>query len=96
VSLLNVAVFFTVYSGGPTADDIHDDAVVPAAAGISNLNSIPTFAAIHTVLAVLWKNNFRFACKFINFRQESKIFDKLLNLQYVARKIYKQTQNTTV
>jgi hypothetical protein len=27
VSLLNVAVFSNVYFGGPTADDIHDDAL---------------------------------------------------------------------
>jgi hypothetical protein len=54
VSLGNVAVFSTVYSGGPTADDIHDDAVVPAAAAvITDFNSIPAFAVIHTVLAVL-------------------------------------------
>jgi hypothetical protein len=33
--MLNVAGFSTVYSGGPTADDFHDDAVVPAAAVIS-------------------------------------------------------------
>jgi hypothetical protein len=50
VSLLNVAVFSTVYS---TADDIHDDTIVPAAAAISDFNSIPTFAGVHTVLAVL-------------------------------------------
>jgi hypothetical protein len=49
VSLLNVAVFSTVYSGGPIADDIHDDAVVPAAAVNSDFNSIPAFAVIHTV-----------------------------------------------
>jgi hypothetical protein len=53
VSLLNVVVFSTVYSGGPTADDIHDDAVVPAAAVISDFNSIPAFAGIHIVLPVL-------------------------------------------
>jgi hypothetical protein len=53
VSLLNVAVFSTVYSGGPTADDIHDDAVVPAAVVIFDFNSIPAFAVNHTVLAVL-------------------------------------------
>jgi hypothetical protein len=52
VSLLNVAVFSTVYSGGPTADGIHDDAVVPAAAVISDFNCIPALAVIHTVLAV--------------------------------------------
>jgi hypothetical protein len=39
VSLLNVTVFSTVYSGGPTADDIHDDAVIPAAAVISEQHS---------------------------------------------------------
>jgi hypothetical protein len=43
VSLLNVAVFF---SRGPTADDIHDDAVVPANAVISNFNSIPALAVV--------------------------------------------------
>jgi hypothetical protein len=53
VSLLNVVVFSTVYSVSPTADDIHDDAIVPAAAVISDFNSIPAFAGIHTVLAVL-------------------------------------------
>ncbi len=53
VSLLNVAGFSTVYSGGPTADDIHDDAVVPVAAVISDFNIIPAVAGIHTVLAVL-------------------------------------------
>ena len=52
MSLLNVAVFSTVYSGGPTADEIHDDAVVPAAAVISDFNSIPAFAGIYTVLGV--------------------------------------------
>jgi hypothetical protein len=48
VSLLNVAVFSTVAdfptacSGGPTADDIHDLPVAPAAAAvISNFNSVP-------------------------------------------------------
>jgi hypothetical protein len=30
VSLLNVVVFSTVYSSGPTADDIHDDAILTA------------------------------------------------------------------
>jgi hypothetical protein len=39
VSLLNVAVFSTVYSGGPTADDFHDDAIVLAAAVISDLTA---------------------------------------------------------
>jgi hypothetical protein len=44
----------TVHFGGPTADDIHDDAFVPAAAAvISDFNSIPAFAVIHTVMAVL-------------------------------------------
>ncbi len=47
--LLNIAVFSTVYSGGPTADDIRDDAGVPAAAVISDFN----LAGIYTVLAVL-------------------------------------------
>ncbi len=51
--LLNVVVFSTGYSIGPTADDLHDDAIVPAAAAISDFNSIPAFAGIHTVLAVL-------------------------------------------
>ncbi len=46
MSLLNVAVFSHVYSGGPTDDGIHDDAVVPAAAIISDLNSVPAFAVI--------------------------------------------------
>ncbi len=53
MSLLNVAVFSTVYSGSPTADGIHDDAVVPAAVVIFDFNSIPAFAVHHTVLAVL-------------------------------------------
>jgi hypothetical protein len=53
VSLLNVVVFSTVYSSGPTADDIHDDAIVPAAAPFSDLNSITAFAIINTVLPVL-------------------------------------------
>jgi hypothetical protein len=53
VSLLNVALFSIVYSGGPTADNIHDDAVVLAAAAISEFNSIPAFAGINTVLAAL-------------------------------------------
>jgi hypothetical protein len=53
VSLLNVAVLSSVYSGGPTADDIHDDAFVPAAAVISDINIIPAFADIHTVFSVL-------------------------------------------
>ncbi len=52
MSLLNVAVS-TVYSGCPTADDIHDDAVVPPAAVIFDFNNVPAFAVIHTVLAVL-------------------------------------------
>ena len=39
MSLLNVAVFSTVYSGGPTADDFHDDAIVLAAAVISDLTA---------------------------------------------------------
>jgi hypothetical protein len=34
--LLNVAVFSTGYSSGPTADDIYDDAIVPANAVISD------------------------------------------------------------
>jgi hypothetical protein len=46
VSLLNVAVISTVAdcrtvcSGGPTAFDIHDVPIVPAAAGISDFNSV--------------------------------------------------------
>ncbi len=52
MSLLNVAVFSTVYSGGPTGDDIHDDDV-PAAAALSDFNSIPAFAGIHSVMGVL-------------------------------------------
>jgi hypothetical protein len=51
---LNFVVFSTVYSSVPTADDIHDDAIVPAAAAISDFNSIPAFAGIPTVLAVLF------------------------------------------
>jgi hypothetical protein len=43
VSLLNVAVFSTVYSGDPIADDLHDDAIVSAAEVISDFNSIPAF-----------------------------------------------------
>ncbi len=53
MSLLNVVIFSTVSSSGQTADDIHDDANVPAAAAISDGSSIPAFAGIHTVLAVL-------------------------------------------
>jgi hypothetical protein len=47
VSLLNVAVFSTVAncptvcSGGPAADDILDVPIVPAAAVISDFNSVP-------------------------------------------------------
>jgi hypothetical protein len=52
VSLINVAVFSSVYSGSPTADDIHDEAVVPASV-ISDFNSIADFAVIHTVFGVL-------------------------------------------
>ncbi len=44
MSLLNVAVFSTVYFSGPTANDINDDAFVPADAVISEFNSIPAFA----------------------------------------------------
>ncbi len=58
VSLLNVAGFSTFYLGGPTADDIHDDAVVPAAAVISDFNSIPAFYVIHTVMAVILSLSF--------------------------------------
>ncbi len=52
---MNVVVFSTLYSSGPTADDIHDGAIVPAAAAIPDFNRIPVFARIHTgtVLAVL-------------------------------------------
>jgi hypothetical protein len=53
VSLLNIVVFSTVYSSRPTADSIHDDGNAPAAAAISDFNSIPAFADIHTVLVVL-------------------------------------------
>ncbi len=53
MSLLNVAVFSTVCSSGPIADDIHDDAIAPAAAAISAFNSIPALAGIPTVLVVL-------------------------------------------
>ncbi len=52
------AVFSTVYSGGPTADAIHNDAVLPAAAFISDFNSIPALAGIHAVLAVLLSSSF--------------------------------------
>ncbi len=65
VSLLNVAVFSTVYSGGRTADDIQDDAVVPAAAVISDFNSIPAFAVIHTVLEVLLSLSFLLLLAFL-------------------------------
>jgi len=51
--MLLFAVFSSFCSFGPTADDIHDDAVFPAAAVISDFNSIPAFADIHTVFAVL-------------------------------------------
>ncbi len=51
---MNVVVFSTVYSSVPTADDIHDGAIVPAAAAIPDFNRIPVFASIHhNVLAVL-------------------------------------------
>ncbi len=42
----------SVYSGGPTADYIHDDVIFPGAAAISDFNSIPAFAGIYTVLGV--------------------------------------------
>ncbi len=58
MSLLNVAVFSTVCSSGPTADDIHNDAIAPAAAAISDFNSFPALAGIHTVLAVLLSLSF--------------------------------------
>jgi hypothetical protein len=58
VSLQNVAGFSTFYCGSPTADDIHDDAVVPAAAVISDFNSIPAFSVIHTVMAILLSLSF--------------------------------------
>ncbi len=58
MSLLNVAVFSTVCSSGPTDDDIHDDAIAPAAAAISDFNSIPALAGIHIVLAVLLSLSF--------------------------------------
>ncbi len=51
--MLLSSLISTVHSGGPTADEIHDDAGVPAAAVISDFNSIPAFAVTHTVLAVL-------------------------------------------
>ncbi len=44
MSMLNVVV---------PADAIHDDAIAPAAAAISEFNSIPAFAGIHIVLVVL-------------------------------------------
>ncbi len=69
MSLLNVAVFSTVAdfstvcSGTPTADDISKLPIVPAAAvifdfnsavaGFTNFASIPSFAGVHIVLAVL-------------------------------------------
>ena len=59
MALLNVAVFSTVYSSGPTADDI------PAAAVISDFNSIPAFAGIHTVLAVLLSFSFLLLLAFL-------------------------------
>jgi hypothetical protein len=40
-------------SGGSTADHIHYDAIVPAAAVISDFNRIPAFAGILIVLRVL-------------------------------------------
>jgi hypothetical protein len=51
-SLLNVAVFSTVAdcptvcSCGPTAEDIHDVPIVPAAAVISDLNSVPAVVGL--------------------------------------------------
>jgi hypothetical protein len=62
---LNVAVFSTDYSGSPTADDIHDDAFVPAAAAIYDFNSIPAFAGIHTVLVVLLSLSFLLLLAFL-------------------------------
>ena len=63
MSLLNVDGLSTFYFGGPT--DIHDDAVVPAAAVISDFNSIPAFAGIHTVLAVLLSFSFLLLLAFL-------------------------------
>jgi hypothetical protein len=65
VSLLIVAGFSTVCSGGPTANDIHDDAVVPAAAVISDFKSISAFAVIHTVFAVLLSLSFLLLLAFL-------------------------------
>jgi hypothetical protein len=65
VSLLNVAVFSTVYSGGPTGDDIHDDAIVPAAAAISDFNSIPVFPGIHSLMRVLLSLSFLLLLAFL-------------------------------
>jgi hypothetical protein len=42
--LLSSLLYCTVYFSGPTADDIHDNAFVPAAAVICNFNSILAFA----------------------------------------------------
>ncbi len=60
MSLLNIAVFSTVLlptfllsdSGGPTAVDIHDVPIVPAATVISAVNTVPVVAG-PTVLAIL-------------------------------------------
>ncbi len=65
MSLLNIAGFSTVYSGGPTADDFHDDAVVPAADVISDIDSIPAFSVIHSVLAVLLSLSFLLLLAFL-------------------------------
>jgi hypothetical protein len=65
VSLLNVVVFSTVYSSSPTPDDIHDNAIFPAAAVISDFNSIPAFAGIHTVLAALLLHSFLLLLAFL-------------------------------
>ncbi len=56
MSLLNVVIFSAVNSSGPSVDDIHDDAIVPAAAAISDFNSISAFVGI-----LCWRS----CCRFI-------------------------------
>jgi hypothetical protein len=63
MSLLNVAGFSTFYFGGST--DIYDDAVVPAAAVISDFNSIPAFNVINTVMTVLLSLSFLLLLAFL-------------------------------
>ncbi len=59
MSLLNVAVFSSVFSSGLTADDI------PAAAVISGFNRIPAFAGVNNVLAVLLSLSFLLLLAFL-------------------------------